>query len=146
MQDFGQNRSLRGRWQNYRPTKTQAFWICVACIAATLIAGFGAGGWVTGATARRMASDAATDARHPLAAAVCVEQFMAAANAGARLEKLRDSGWYQRADLVAAGGWATMPDKTEPNNAVAYTCAEKLVQLKPPASASAAQAGKTLPR
>lgn len=71
---------------------------------------------------------------------------MAAANAGARLEKLRDSSWYQRADLVAAGGWATMPDKTEPNNAVAYTCAEKLVQLKLPASASAAQAGPILAR
>ena len=140
MHDIGPNRSLRGRWQNYRPTKTQAFWISVACIAATLIAGFGAGGWVTGATACRMASDAATDARHDLPAAVCVEEFMAAANAGARLEKLRDLTWYQRGDLIAAGGWATMPDKTEPNNAVASACAEKLVQLKPPALAGAPQA------
>jgi hypothetical protein len=140
MQDLGQNRSLRGRWQDYRPTKTQVFWIGIACIAATLIAGFGAAGWVTGETSRRMAADAATDARHLLAAAVCVEEFMAAANAGARLEKLRDSTWYQRGDLIAAGGWATMPDKTEPNNAVASACAEKLVQLKPPALAGAPQA------
>jgi hypothetical protein len=146
MQDLSQYRSLRRRWQDYRATKAHAFWIGVACIAGTLIAGFGTGGWVTGGTARMMASDAATDARQQLAAAVCVEEFMAAANAGARLEKLRDSAWYQRADVVAAGGWATMPDKTEPNSAVAYACAEKLVQLKPPASASAAQAGTTLAR
>lgn len=140
------HRTLRRRWEDYQPTKTHALWFGVVCIVATLIAGFGPGGWVTGATARKMASDAATDARHQLAAAVCVDQFMDAANARARLQKLTDSIWYQRANLVAAGGWATMPDKTGPNTAVAYRCAEKLVRLELQASSSAAQIATTLAR
>lgn len=127
--------ALRERWETYRPSKTQAFWIAVAAVAATLIIGFAFAGWVTGGTAQKQIAEAAAGARHELAAAVCVEEFMAEKEAAVRLVKLKDAGWYERSELLANGGWATMPDRKEPNNAVAAMCAEKLSEMQPPAAA-----------
>jgi hypothetical protein len=118
------------RWTNYRPTKVHLFWIAAGCVVATLILGFGIGGWVTAGTAQERVAEARADGRHQLAAAVCVEDFMDDPNAGTRLQKLKNTAWYDRADLVLDGGWATMPDKTEPNTTVAYSCAEKLVEMQ----------------
>jgi hypothetical protein len=114
------------RWQRYQPTKEQTFWIAIACVIVALIVGFGPGGWVTGGTARKMADEAAAASHHQLAAAVCAEEFMRAADARARLAKLQALEWWERDDLVAAGGWATMPGEKEANSAVAETCASRL--------------------
>jgi hypothetical protein len=73
--------SLTQRWNGYQPTKEQTFFIVVAAIIATLSAGFGPGGWVTGGSARKMAEEAAQKSRVELAAAVCAEAFMRAADA-----------------------------------------------------------------
>ncbi|MGQ0547422.1 MAG: hypothetical protein ACT4P3_19165 [Betaproteobacteria bacterium] len=121
--------SLRKRWGEYRPSKTEAFWTAVGGIAATLVIGFGFGGWVTGGTAEKLVQTAADNARHQLAAAICVSEFMQAKDAGARLADLKKTEWYQRDKLVAASGWATMPDRKEPNMAVAEICAAKLAEM-----------------
>ena len=126
--------TLRRRFEDYRPTKTQAFWIATGCVAATLVLGFGPGGWVSAGTAQKRIDEAAASARQELAAAVCVEEFMSAKDAGAQLAKLVQAGWYERGELVAKGGWATMPDRKEPNSAVATMCAEKLAERKAPAT------------
>lgn len=117
-------------WQRYRPTKADAFWIAVGSVLATMLIGFGLGGWVTGGTAQQMVSEAATQARNQLATAVCVDEFLGAANARTRLEKIKDAIYYERDDLVAAGGWATMPDQNGPDSEVAVLCASRLYQLK----------------
>jgi hypothetical protein len=122
--------NLRERWEDYRLTKTQAAWLGVGCIAATLIIGFGFGGWVTGGTAESRVAEAAANARHELAAAVCVEEFMRAENASQRLAKLHDLGWWERSEVVAQGGYATMPDVREPNSIVAAMCASQLSEKK----------------
>src|SRR5687767_4746237 len=123
--------TLRKRWDEYRPSKTEAFWSAAGCVVATLVIGFGFGGWVTGGTAQKMVSEAADGARHQLAAAICVEEFMAAKDAKARLADLRKAEWYTRDKLIAASGWATMPDRQEPNMTVAEMCAAKLAEDKP---------------
>lgn len=125
---------MQQRWEDYRPTKTHAFWVAAGCVAATLVLGFGPGGWVSGGTAQKRIEEAAANARHELATAVCVEEFMHAKDAGARLAKLMEAGWYERSELVANGGWATMPDRKEPNSAVAAMCAAQLTERKPPAT------------
>jgi hypothetical protein len=125
---------MRQGWEDYRPTKTHAFWIAAASVAATLVLGFGPGGWVTGGSAQKSIADAETSARHELATAVCVEEFMRAGDAPARLAKIVEATWYERGDLVAKGGWATMPDRKEPNSAVARMCAARLAETKPPAA------------
>lgn len=125
---------LRRRFEDYRPTKTHAFWIAAGCVAATLVLGFGPGGWTSAGTAQKRIDEAAASARHELAAAVCVEEFMSAKDAHAQLAKLVQTGWYERSEMVAKGGWATMPDRKEPSSAVATMCAEKLAERKPPAT------------
>lgn len=127
MQD-SPRQSLQQRWNDYRPTKGQTFWIALGCIIATLVIGFGLGGWVTAGTAQKMATEAAASSRHELAAAVCAEDFMHTADARARLEKLQGLEWYERDDLVAAGGWATMPGEKEANSVVAEMCAARLTE------------------
>jgi len=119
---------LDRKWDEFRPTKTQTFWFSAGCVAATLVIGFGFAGWVSGGTAEKMRTEAAETARYELAAAICVDEFMEAKDAKARLAKLKDTGWYERTDLVTEGGWATMPDRKEPNRSVAMMCAAKLAE------------------
>jgi hypothetical protein len=120
--------TLRRRWDEYRPSKTEAFWTAVGFATATLVIGFGFAGWVTGGTADERASTAAMEARQKLAAAICVAQFMEAKDAKARLAQLKKAEWYQRDEIVAGNGWATMPDRKEPNVIVAEMCATQLLE------------------
>ncbi len=122
-------KNLSAKWEKFQPSKTQAFWFAVGCVVATLIAGFGYAGWVTGGTAKKQLEAASASSRHQLATAICVEKFMRTADASKRLQKLKDATWYDRDDVVAAGGWATMPDRKEPNTTVAELCAGKLAEI-----------------
>ena len=124
------------RWQAWQPTKTQAFWFCVVAVIAALIGGFGIAGWVTQGTARQMARDAADEARRTLAVNVCVEDFMQAANAKERLAKLKSVDYYSRGDILATGGFATMPGEKEADGYVAARCAAALEEVKAPAPKS----------
>ena len=83
---------------------------------------------VTGGTATKMAQEAAATKYHSLAAAVCAEDFMRAKDARTRLDKLKAAQWYERDDLVLAGGWATMPGENEGNGVVAELCATRLAE------------------
>lgn len=113
---------------SYRISLAQGFWLGVACIVATMIAGFGIFGWVSGGTAGKMKDEAAAASRHQLAMAICVDRFMHGENSGARLQKLKDAAWHERDKLIAANGWATMPDRKEPNDVVATMCASQLLE------------------
>ena len=77
--------SLSRRWEAYRPTKGVWLWTGAGCIVSTIVVGFAWGGWVTGGTATRMASDAADGARAQLAAMVCVAGFNHGPDAVAQL-------------------------------------------------------------
>jgi hypothetical protein len=103
-----------------------ALWTGVGAVAATLVIGFGFGGWVTGGAAQKMADEAANAAHAKLAAAVCAEDFLRAANARERLAKLQSLEWWERDEKLVAGGWATMPGETEPGLGVAIQCATRL--------------------
>ncbi len=124
---------LSQRWAEYRPSKTEAFWTAAGAVAATLVIGFGFAGWVTGGTAEEMSTKAATEARQQLATAICVQEFLKAKDVTTRLTNLKKAEWYQRDEIVAGNGWATMPDRKEPNTVVAEMCASKLLE-RPEAS------------
>jgi hypothetical protein len=128
--------SLQNRWLEFRPTKTQAFWLAAGCVAATLVLGFSAAGWKTAGNAQAEVAKAAQEARQELAAAVCVDEFMAAADAGARLARLQKATFYDRSDNDAKGGFATMPDREEPSSSVAIMCASRLGEVKPQTAAA----------
>ena len=130
MQPLSKVEQLRQRWDDWKLTKTEAFWLAVGSVVATLVVGFALAGWVLGGTAEKRVAEAATNARQELATAICVDEFMAAADAKAKLAKLNDATWYDRGEMVAKGGWATMPDRKEPNSVVATLCAGKLAVLE----------------
>ena len=55
--------SLARRFEDYQPTKSMLAWACVATAVATMIIGFGWGGWVTGGTSRSLAMTAGDASR-----------------------------------------------------------------------------------
>lgn len=126
--------SLGRRWEDYRPSKGIWFWSCLACFVATVVIGFGWGGWVTAGTATKMAADAATGASAQLAAADCISRFENGPDAAAQLAALRKASSYERGDLIKKDGWATMPGSKDPVAGAADICAQQLVDPSLPAT------------
>ena len=90
--------------------------------AALTVVGFAWGGWVTGGTAEKMASEQAQ--REVLAALVpiCVEQSNRDPEVAETLAVLKDTSRYQRNDMLMKTGWATMPGSSDPDRDVASAC------------------------
>lgn len=125
---------LTRRWEDYRASKTVVFWACAACILATLIAGFGWGGWVTGGTAATMIGKASAGGRAELAATICYNRFVSAPDAAAQLASLKSSDSWKREDFIRAGGWTTIAGIAAPVDGAAALCAQQLMDAKfPPA-------------
>jgi dienelactone hydrolase len=94
--------------------------------AALAIVGFSWGGWVTGGTAKQMASD---QARLEVVAAlvpICIEQSKLDPQVVSTLALLKEASSYKRSDMLMEAGWATMPGSSDPNSAVARACIDKL--------------------
>ena len=123
----GQHTEPRQTLGAYRPTKKVWFWSCAGCMIATIVIGFAWGGWVMSTTAERMASDAAGAARAQLAAMACVTVFNQGPDVVAQLATLKNSSSYQRSEIIAKGGWVTMPGSTDPVRGAADSCVEKLM-------------------
>jgi hypothetical protein len=115
------------RWNETRPTKTVAFWCCVASAVLTMIVGFGWGGWVTGGTARATAETMARDAVVARLAPICVIQSGRDPAKAVKLVTLKEESAWQRGEYVGKQGWATMPGEQEPDRGVAEMCATLLL-------------------
>lgn len=110
------------------PAETSPFlWGAAAGAVALAIAGFSWGGWVTGATAERLAVARADTTMVSALTPICVTQFQANPKARASLVALKATNTWEQAEYVSKGGWATMPgSKSEPIPEVAAACAEAL--------------------
>jgi hypothetical protein len=89
-------------------------------------AGFAGGHWLSGELGEQAARQAAYGARVELAAAVCADDFLGQQGWRDALAELIAVPWEQRAERVAQQGWASMPDRKQPEKAVARLCAAKL--------------------
>jgi len=118
------------RWETYRASKATLFWSCAACAVATMIVGFAWGGWVTGGTADKMSSGAASSARAELAAAMCVNRFMGGADVTAQMAALKASDSWKRDDLLDKAGWTTPPGVEKPIQGAADLCEKHLLEAK----------------
>ena len=118
--------SFRQRWDAVRPTKTTTFWACVASMIVTMVIGFTWGGWVTGGTARAMASGAGESAVVKRLAPICVAQFNKEPEKDRKLDEMNEISAWQRSDYVTKQGWATMPGERESDRGVATECARLL--------------------
>ena len=98
---------------------------------ASMVIGFSWGGWVTGATANKLAAEQASTAVVTVLTPICVEKFMQNADAQSNLAALRkiSSNW-QQGDYLEKGGWATRPGATSPDYELGRACAAKLIEAK----------------
>ena len=97
---------------------------------ASMVIGFSWGGWVTGATANKLAAEQAT-AVVTVLTPICVEKFMQNGDAQEILAALRKitSNW-QQGQYLEKGGWATRPGATSSDYELARACAAKLIEAK----------------
>jgi hypothetical protein len=117
-------------WESYRASKSTLFWSCAGCAVATMIVGFTWGGWVTGGTAEKMTSAAASSARAELAATMCVTRFMGGPDMTAQLAALKASNSWNRNDLIDKAGWTTPPGIDKPIQGAGELCATRLLEAK----------------
>ena len=103
-----------------------ALYGAAAGAVALAIVGFSWGGWVTGGTAKQMASD---QARLEVVAAlvpICMEQSSQDPQVVETLAQLKDTSSYLRSNMLMKVGWATMPGSSDPNRHVARVCMDNL--------------------
>jgi hypothetical protein len=93
---------------------------------ALAIVGFSWGGWVTGGTATKEAAAASHDAVVAALAPICVEQFRAQGDAGAKIDALVKTSSWERGTMVRESGFATMPGAKTSDPDVATACAKIL--------------------
>lgn len=98
-------------------------------IVATLILGFGFGGWTLEKTAKEMANQSARSAVVAALAPICVDKFQHEVNAATTLTELKKVSSWEQGSFVAKGGWATLPGSDPANSAVAEACARLLGSL-----------------
>ena len=98
---------------------------------ASMVIGFSWGGWVTGATANKLAAEQAGTAVVAALTPICVAKFMQHSDAQANLAALRkiSSNWEQ-GQYLEKGGWATRPGATSSDYELARACAAKLIEAK----------------
>lgn len=119
--------SVMQRVSDAQPTKTMAFWLCMASIVLTMTVGFAWGGWVTGGTAQKMAETMKDDAIVKRLAPICVVQFNLDPGKVQKLVALKGTDTWQRDGYVEKQGWATMPGEAKSDNKVAEACAKLLI-------------------
>lgn len=133
MADESRARSLKSRWNEYRPTKAVWFWSCAGTAAAVLIAGFASGAMVLGGKAEEMATAAARDARAEVVASICVANFMAGPGVEARLTDLKETATWRRTRFIEDGSWAQVAGLDGSVAGASRLCAERLMGMSPPA-------------
>ena len=99
-----------------------------------MILGFTWGGWVTAGSAADSALKAKDSGRAELAAAICVERFVSAPDAGVQLAVLKKESSWSRGKLVSDGGWATPLGLDKPVDGAADLCARQLAEVELPAA------------
>jgi hypothetical protein len=106
-------------------------------VIAAVIVGFTWGGWVTGATAAKMAQDAASSSRDQLAAAFCAYRFEHSPDAAAQLAALKKVEAWDRDNFIRNGGWVTLPGVKSPVSDAAGACVDNLMSASIPATKAA---------
>ena len=109
---------------------TRLLWGAYTGFLATVVIGFGWGGWMLGSTAKKMADQSTSSAIVAALAPICVDKFQHATEAKATLAELTLIDSWKQDAFIEKGGWATFAGTESPNRNVAETCAKMLNELK----------------
>ena len=96
---------------------------------ATVVIGFGWGGWTLGSTAKETAAKSAAAAVVAVLAPMCADKFRQAAEAPVNMAELKKVSSWMQDSYIEKGGWATFPGITSPDRGVAQACATLLTAL-----------------
>ena len=97
--------------------------------AATLVLGFGWGGWTTASTAQKQLENAQQASVVRVLAPICADRFQRSADASANLEALNKADSWKRDEMIEKAGWTKFPG-SEPDRNVAEACAKLLSEAK----------------
>jgi len=110
------------------PSRTRLMQGVVVGALATVIIGFGWGGWTLGSTAREATVKDTTAALVAVLAPMCVEKFRGAPEAVQNLAELKRISYWQQDAYIQKGGWATFAGLSSPLLAIAQACAQILTK------------------
>jgi hypothetical protein len=96
---------------------------------ATMVVGFGWGGWSLGSTAGKMAKDRSEVAVVAALAPVCADKFRALPDAEAKTIALSKVDAWQRGEQFPKE-FVTPPGQTYPSSALIYACSTLLLTPK----------------
>lgn len=105
--------------------KPTLYGAAVGAVALAII-GFSWGGWVTGGTAARMASEQAQLEVVTALVPFCIEKSKQDPQVMETLAQLKEASSYKRSDMLMKAGWATMPGSSDPDRQLASACMDKL--------------------
>jgi len=97
--------------------------------AATIVVGFGWGGWSLGSTADRMAKDRSDLAVVAVLAPLCADKFRALPDAAAKTIALSKADSWRRGDEFPKE-FVTLPGETYPSSALVYACSTLVLTQK----------------
>jgi hypothetical protein len=103
-------------------------WGFVIGAVAAMTIGFVWGGWTTSSTTKKMSEEAVLSSH----AAICVAQFVSAANYKANIKELQAMDTYRRSEFIEKGGWDRMPGEEKSAWGVSTACAAGLEPLIKP--------------
>ncbi len=96
---------------------------------ALALVGFAWGGWVTSATAEKMAKDRSSIAVVKVLAPICAVNFQQQPDAIANLSALKATSTYKQTAFIEEGGWDIMVGSEKGISGTAKACAELLNAL-----------------
>jgi hypothetical protein len=101
-----------------------------AGFVATVVIGFGWGGWTLGSTAKQLADKNAGAAVVAVLAPMCADKFRHGADASANMAELKKVSSWMQDSYIEKGGWATFPGNASPDRSVAQACATLLTAMQ----------------
>jgi hypothetical protein len=96
---------------------------------ATVVVGFGWGGWSLGSTANKMANEQSERAVVAALAPVCADKFRALPDAAAKTVALSKEDSWKRSEEFPKE-FVTLPGETYPSSALVYACTTLLLAPK----------------
>lgn len=101
----------------------------VAGVVATMILGFGWGGWSLASTAQKQIEQAQQASVVRVLAPICADRFQHAPDASTNLKALNAADSWKRDEIIEKAGWSKFPG-SEPDRQVAEACAKLLAEVK----------------
>jgi hypothetical protein len=98
-------------------------------VVATVVVGFGWGGWSLGSTANKMANEQSERAVVAALAPVCAAKFRALPDSEAKTVALSKADSWKRSEEFPKE-FVTLPGETYPSSALVYACSTLLLAPK----------------